>query len=258
MDNPKKVFYKDELKDEFSDVEITPIKIDKDFVYMRNNIFYKLSCFLWYRIFATPIAIIYMKLKFRHKYVGKKKIKKGEGFFLFSNHTNNLTDVIVPSLIKLRLRSYIIAHANNVSIKYIKNVATKLGAIPLPDDIDATRNFKKCLDKRFAQKACITIYPEAHIWPYCTWIRNFPSTSFRYPVLMDATCYTATNTYQKRKFSKNPRMVTYIDGPFYPDKDIPRKDAQQKLRDEIYETMKERAKLNTVTLVEYIKEEEND
>lgn len=256
MENPKIVYYKDELNDEFSGDDIVARKIDKDYVYLKNSLWYRFVCFFWYRIVATPLVALYMKLKFRHKVIGKRKIRKCKsGAFLFGNHTHSITDISIPTLVSFPKKAYIIAHANNVSIKYIKNITPKIGAVPLPDDIAATKNFTNCLNQRFKEKSVITIYPEAHIWPYCTVIRPFTSASFRYPVMMDGTTYCLTNTYQKRKFSKKPRMVTYIDGPFYPDKELPRKEAQQKLRDEIYNTMVERSKLNTLTLVKYVKEE---
>lgn len=256
---PKVVVYQDELNDEFSETQITPIKIDKDYVYFKTTLWYKIRTFFWYRIIATPIAFIYMRFNFKHKIIGKKKLKQcRDGGYLFGNHTHNLCDVVIPTILSFGKRAYIIAHANNVSIPYLRRVTDSLGAIPLPDDKDAVKNFNKCLEKRNKEKSFITIYPEAHIWPFCTKIRNFPSTSFRYPVLMNSTCYCFTNTYQKRRFSKKPRMVTYVDGPFHPDSTIPRKDAQQKLRDEIYETMKERSKLNSVMLVDYVKEKNDD
>lgn len=255
----KEVFYKDELNDEFSEAVIEPRKIDGSYSYYKNTLWYKIRTFFWYRIIALPIVAFYMKFSFKHKVIGKKKLKQcKDGGFLFGNHTHNLCDVSIPTLISFSKRAYIIAHANNVSIPYLRRVTDSLGAIPLPDDKEATRNFNKCIEKRIQEKSFVTIYPEAHIWPYCTFIRNFTAKSFRYPVNMDKASFCFTNTYQKRRFSKKPKMVTYIDGPFYHDKTLTNKESQQKLRDEIYETMNERSKLNTVCLVKYTKENNND
>ena len=66
-----------------------------------------------------------------------------------------------------------------------------------------------------------------------------------------------TNTYQKRKFSKTPRIVTYVDGPFFPDESLDRKEKQADLRNRVYKAMCERSKMNTVELIKYIKVEEN-
>ena len=65
--------------------------------------------------------------------------------------------------------------------------------------------------------------------------------------------FTFTTTYHKRQFSKKPRIEIYVDGPFYPDLNLPIKEAQQELRDTCYNTMCERAKLNTYEFVTYKK-----
>ena len=43
-----------------------------------------------------------------------------------------------------------------------------------------------------------------------------------YPVQLNAPCFTMTNIYEKRKckFIKRPKVTSYINGPFYPDKAI--------------------------------------
>ena len=95
------------------------------------------------------------------------------------------------------------------------------------------------------------IYPEAHIWPFYTGIRPFKDTSFRYPVQQKLPVFSLTNTYQKRRYSKKPKMVTYIDGPFYADASLPVRQQKKMLRDQVYEIMKKRAKNNTVVCVRY-------
>ena len=54
--------------------------------------------------------------------------------------------------------------------------------------------------------------------------------------------YVSTSTFQVRKEGKPPKVTVYIDGPFYPDKTVSRREAQAKLCREIKETMKMRAK----------------
>uniref|UniRef100_UPI0040285D67 hypothetical protein n=1 Tax=Agathobacter sp. TaxID=2021311 RepID=UPI0040285D67 len=65
--------------------------------------------------------------------------------------------------------------------------------------------------------------------------------------------FALTNTYQQRKFSHKPKMVTYIDGPFYADTSLPVRQQKKMLRDQVYETMKKRAKNNTVVCIRYEK-----
>ena len=70
--------------------------------------------------------------------------------------------------------------------------------------------------------------------------------------------FCLTNTYQKRRFSKRPKLVTYIDGPFYADADKNDREKKQQLRDMIYAKMKERSKNSNVEMIKYVKVEKNN
>ena len=102
---------------------------------------------------------------------------------------------------------------------------------------------------------CIMIYPEAHIWPFYTGIRPFPDTSFRYPVQQKLPVFCLTNTYQRRGKSHIPQIVTYLDGPFYPDAELPAKLQKTQLRDQVYEAMGKRAQNSNMEMIRYIKKD---
>ena len=246
----KIIFYKDELNDEFSTAQIDAKKIDGNWKYERNPIL----SFFWYRIIATPIAFFYTKIKYRHKIVGREKIKseKKRGYFVYGNHTQILGDPLIPTFVCMPKKAYIIVHPNNVSMPYLGRVTPYMGGIPLPDDMAATRNFSLVLEKRIKQGKAVFIYPEAHIWPYYTKIRPFPDTSFMYPVKLDTPVFCFTNTYQKKGKRAHPQIVTYIDGPFYPDSSLPLRERRKKLREEVYSTMCERAKSSNVEWIKYL------
>ena len=153
---------------------------------------------------------------------------------------------------------YVIVTAADVSMPFLGRVTPYLGALPLPDGLAATHNFTQAISRRVEQKRVICIYPEAHIWPYCTKIRNFRDASFRYPVQYKTPSYCFTNVYTKRKFFATPKITTYVDGPFYPDETLSPAEARRKLRDEIYDAMCERSKLSDYDGIIYVKEKEND
>lgn len=54
---------------------------------------------------------------------------------------------------------------------------------------------------------------------------------------------------------KTPRVISYIDGPFYPDDSLSEKEAAQKLRNEIFKTMTDRAKDSDYEYIRYEKAE---
>ena len=149
-----------------------------------------------------------------------------------------------------------IVHPDNVSQKLLGKVTPYLGAIPTPSSIAAMRNFRNAVEKRILEGNCVTVYPEAHIWPYYTGIRNFPSASFNFPVDFDEPSFSMTNTYKRRRLFKKPRVISYIDGPFYPDKSIPKRECAEDLRNRIYEKMKERSNLSDCEYIRYLPKEQ--
>lgn len=252
----KVIYYSDELNDEFSEAVIIPKVIDENYIYIHHSFIKKITHFFWYRVVATPLAYLYLQIGYRHKIIGKKKLKKAKnGYYIYGNHTHATGDAFIPSMITYPKDAYVIVHANNVSMPYLGRITPSLGAIPLPDNFKAFKNFIQAIKTRTEQGHAIVVYPEAHIWPYYTKIRPFNEASFKYPIDFKKAVYCFTNTYQKRKFSKKPKIVTYVDGPFYPKEHLTVKENMLYLRNQVYSTMEERSLNNEVTLVEYIKKE---
>jgi 1-acyl-sn-glycerol-3-phosphate acyltransferase len=249
------IYYSDELNDEFAFDDIVPRKIGGEYAYVQDSPWKKFTRFFWYRLIAFPAAFFYLKICYRHKIVNRGVIKKfsGGAFFLFGNHTHNICDALIPTFVSFPKSVRVIVHANNISMPVLGAVTPSLGAIPLPDDRDSTRNFLNCIKIRVAQKEVLTIYPEAHIWPFYTKIRPFSAHSFRYPVQYGVPSFCFTNVYKKRRFSKNPRIVTYVDGPFFADENLSASEKRENLRNKIFSAMTERARLNEVELIKYVK-----
>lgn len=252
-------YYKNELEDDFADnnKKIKRVKIDKNYKYIHKNPLWNLASFIIYRIIFLLPAFIYSKLKFRIKIEGKDKIKKYKkysknGFFIYHNHTQEILDTFLPTFVSFPTKAYIIANADNVSIKGLKKANQMMGAIPVPEDKVSTKKFIEAIKHYIEAGKTISIYPEAHVWPYYTKIRNYKSVSFKYPIDNNVPAFSATTTYQKYKDNKL-RIVVYIDGPFHTDERLNKKQAQEKLRDEIYNKMLDRAKESNVEIIKYIK-----
>lgn len=259
------IYYSDEANDEFSTAQIQAKKIDGKYVYIRNGFFSKIAHLILYRIVATPLAFLYMKLKFRHKIVGKSVLKdyKKSGYFIFGNHTQEIADALIPSFVCMPKTVYVIVHANNVSMPYLGRLTPYMGALPLPDDREATSNFVEAVKTR-SENDVVCIYPEAHIWPYYTKIRPFADTSFRYPIKTGKPVFCFTNTYQAKKKGKNGektgkvKIVTYVDGPFFADKDKTVAEQRKELRDKVYNAMSKRAENSNAEVIKYVKKGADD
>ncbi len=257
MKEQKVIYYSDELNEEFSETKITPKVIDGNWVYIHKGLWKKITHIFWLRFVIAPIFFIHSKLIYRHKIIGKEKLKpyKKCGIFMYGNHTNSLCDTYYPAFVNGYKDVYLICNPENVSVPVLGPITPSLGALPLPGDMEATKNFTKAVEYHINHKKCIMIYPEAHIWPYYTKIRPFKDASFRYPIQYDTPVFCMTNVYRKRRFSKNPKMITYVDGPFFYNKELSKIEARRDLRDQVYNQMVIRSKENNIEIWKYIKKE---
>lgn len=249
----KVIYYEDELNDDFAKEQIDPVIIDENYKYIHKNPIWNITACILYRLVVSFPAYLYSKIKFRLKVKNRKALKKVKtGYFVYINHTQEILDTLNPTIICFPKRAYIIAHPNNVSIKGLKTFNKMLGALPIPGDIKSSKNFLDAIKKKIDKGNIIAIYPESHVWPYYTKIRNFKSVSFKYPVKFNVPAYCITITYKKSK-RKEPDIVAYVDGPFYPDKGENLKEAEKSLRDKIYQTMNKRSENSNIEVIKYIK-----
>ena len=257
----KKIFYyEDELNDDFAEMVKKINPLPKNYRYVSKNPFFKFFSFFIYRMVARPAVWAYMKIKFRHKFVGKKALcRMKSGCFLYKNHVAVAGDAFIPNVMGIKKRNYIVTGKETNSLTAMLPLLSALGNIPLGQDNAQNLAMIKCMRTRVAQGASITIYPEAHIWPYYTKIRPFVDTSFHYAVMLKAPVFCATTCFQKKRFGKTPRIVTFIDGPFYPQEWMTRSAAARDLRDQCYKTMCARAAAHsTYAAYEYRKKESDD
>lgn len=254
----KTVYYTDEQKDEFADDNITPRIIDENYRYVDDRLWWRICRFVSYRLIAMPIAFLYCKISLHSTFRNLDVLRqvKNTGCFVYGNHTQQIGDPFLPNLGLFPRSVFVIVHPNNVSMPVLGRITPYLGALPLPSNMKAMRNFRNAIRIRIEQKKIVMVYPEAHIWPFYTGIRNFPATSMKYPVELNAPSFAMTTTYRKRRFSNKPRTVTYLDGPFWPDMELPPRARAQALRDKIYDTMIMRSKENDCEYIRYIKKEE--
>jgi 1-acyl-sn-glycerol-3-phosphate acyltransferase len=251
----KVVYYTDLLADDFAGTDIKQKKINSDFKFIHSNPLWILAEFVVYRIIAEPLVFVFMKTVFGLKITGRNKLRtyRKNGFFLYGNHTSFFADAFVPSIANFPKKTFILVNPDSVSIPFLCNFVQMLGAVPIPDSFGAMKKFIDAIRRRIDRKKCIMIYPEAHLWPYCTFIRPFVSTSFGYAVNTGAPCFSMTTTYRRRRVIHTPKIVVYIDGPFFPDKSLTAAGQKEQLRSEVYTAMCIRAKNNSYEKIRYEK-----
>lgn len=255
-----KFFYQNEQNDEVVHFKLKKTKINDKYKYFNNNILYRISAWLSYNFIALPITFLKYKVINHVKVHNKKTLLscQKEGCFIYSNHTNQYLDAIFPAIICYPKKPHIICSSDNVSIPIIGKLNKMWGAIPVPDTIIASKNFNKKIELEVNKHNPIVIYPEAHLWPYYTKIRNFSAVSFRFPIKFNKPIFVFTTIYKKKKVGKKPKIEIFIDGPLYFNDKIEPKIAQKELRDAVFNKMKERAKNSNYNFCIYEKGDKND
>ena len=265
------IYYADERSDDFAGNNITAGRITADFPFAPKGLLWRIGEFLAYYAFAIPVvALIWLISGFtihgRGRICALRRAQRAagdrRGFFLYANHTHWL-DAFCGPLVCFPQKSHVLVSPDTVSIKGIRTFVQMLGAIPLPSERAALAPFVEAVEGRIEKGRAVMIFPEAHIWPYCSFVRDFKAGSFRYPVKQNvpavAVCITYTRHKGLLKWMKTPKRHVYISEPFLPDETLPAPQAKQKLRDEVYEWLKKTAEEHSdYEYVTYVKKDEKE
>ncbi len=264
MRQDKVVFYSDERGDHFAGTDIKAVKVGADFPFLPKAALFRVFEFIAYYLIALPIVAVIWFVFGGFRIYGRghiKALRRGmkpngkKGFFLYANHTHWL-DAFCGPLVCFPVKCHVLVSPDTVSMKGLRTVGQLLGAIPVPTERGAYAPFNAAIEARIAQGRAIMIFPEAHIWPYCTFIRDFKPGSFRYPVKEGAACVPVCVTYTRRRpgFLKAPARRVFIDRPIMPDAALPQGQAKQQLRDAVYERLRGYAeKYSDYAVVKYVK-----
>ena len=253
---PKKtIYYSDPVNDDFAGTRIKHKAIDENYNFVPKNFFYTLMTHI-VRGLAYPVIFFIDCILHGTTFKNRKALKGVKGAYLYGNHTSYL-DAYTPNLLSFPVRHKFIVNSDAVAIKFIGTTVKALGVIPIPDNVRGMIKFTEAVDYCHKKGENITIFPEAHIWPYYNGVRPFPDTSFRYPVKDGAPVVAFFTAYQKpegiEKLFRKIKTVVYVSDVFYPDQTIPKKQAQRKLRDQVYSFMKDCSlKYSNLEVIKYV------
>lgn len=254
---PKIIYYDDELADDFATtVEKDKLKpLPENYEYISKNPLSRALSRGLLRFAVKHFSRLYLKLFFRHKFVNGDILKglEGGGFF-YCNHTLIAGDAFIPNCAHRKKPNYIVTGEQTSSLTRLLPLLRAIGNIPLAQGGGQKMKMNRCVQKAIARGATVTIYPEAHSWPYYTGIRPFSCSSFKYAAYYGAPVYALTNCFVRRKRGKKPAVVTYIDGPFYPQAGLSVKENAVNLRNAVYNAMRLRAgRFSTYSYYKYVK-----
>lgn len=250
---PKRViYYKDALNEDYAGTNIDTQTVGVDFRFLPTGILFRFFGWIAYYLIAIPLVHFYCYCICGFHVKNRKAIRKlkKNGYFLYANHTH-FTDAFLAPILAFPKRAYVLVGPDTVSIRGIRTLVLMLGAIPIPQERRAIPLFQHAVQTRADEAHCISIFPEAHMWNYCTFLRPFHIGSFRYPVSYDKPCVAVAVTYQQRKlpFFRQPKRTVYISDPIEFDHSIPSREAQRKLASDVEAFIRE--KLDTYSVYKY-------
>lgn len=194
--------------------------LPEDYVWEKEGLLNRAAGGVLYAVTAVA-AFIYCRIILRIRIKGMEKLRrhKGQGYFVFGNHTQEVSDALLPVLVCAPKHIYTIVSPANLGIPLLGRLLPYIGALPVPSRLHDMKALNAAVLNKISRGGAVIIYPEAHLWPYCTMIRPFERGCFKYPVVSGVPSFTLTTTYQKRKKGGKPRMTVFVDGPFYPDRE---------------------------------------
>jgi 1-acyl-sn-glycerol-3-phosphate acyltransferase len=245
----QRVRYYDTYRDDFAQTAAQETQLPADYS--------------WQAKAAVPSRIVtaiarnlgnwYCRLVLHQRIVGAEKLAEfAAGAYVYANHTQPVGDAFTPLIAGRGRHVQVLAAPANRGVPLIGRVLEYGGGLLVPNKLHQLGCFERALRAQVAAGALVTIYPEAHVWPYATMIRTFVPGSMHYPVATNSPVYTATRTYQRRSGRGKPLQTVYIDGPFWPNAAVSKHKAQRELMLQVRASMQWRAaQSNTCSYYEY-------
>lgn len=247
----KKTRYYTSFTEDFVQSREQQFRLSPEYPYVRTDRPFRVASAVVYGL-AVALSAVYCRLFLRMRIRGREKLRSvdRQGIFLYGNHTQPVGDVFTPAHCLFPRRIYTLASPANYGIPVIGRLLPYLGALPVADTVQGLRALQQAMALRLEQRKAIVIYPEAHVWEYYTGIRPFEATAFKFPAKFDKPVFSMTVTYQSTRLRRRPRMVVYLDGPFFPEGDSLREKAES-LRQAVRAAMEQRARLSNTEFIAY-------
>lgn len=251
MKKQERIRYYSDFDFDFEETKNQNYRLSEEYVWVRRKKKQKIFDSLLYR-FAHLVSGIWCRVYLRMK-IHKNDIlwSSREGGFIFANHTQPVGDVFIPAHIT-RKRVRTVVSPANFGIPVIGKLLPALGALPVPREIARLKRLEDAIVEYTSKGNMVVIYPEGHVWEYCSEIRPFSETAFMYPVKIEKPSFSLTTVYKNTKFRKKPKLHLYVDGPFYPDKSLPRRERHRELCQRVKKQMEERIAEGDSEYVKYI------
>ncbi len=216
-------------------------EITDDFDYVNDNFLFNIFSNLLY-IIAYPLLIIINKSFFGFKIEGKENLEDVDtGKVTVSNHVHPM-DCTMVGLANAPQKTFFTSLETNFKIPVVRKIIKLLNAIPIPQNIQYTRDFINSIDELLKDNKTIHFYPEGSLWPYHDKIRHFKNGAFDFAVRNNVPVVPMVFKFNKSKKINNliktrTTITLVIQKPIYPNKLLAKKDAIIDLKERVYNSM---------------------
>ena len=222
------------------------IEIDENYEFINNGILFKTISALLY-IVVLPLLWGYNKVMYNFKIYGRKNlINIKTGKITVSNHVHPM-DCTMNAIANAPYKMYFPTLKSNFEIPVIRHIIKLLHAFPIPDGISNKGKFFDTINEILENNETVHFYPEASLWPYYKKLRKFKNGAFKIAVEKSIPIvpmvYKFVKPYGIRRYiKKKPFIELHILPAVYPDSSLNKKEATNKLKEEVYSKMQNELK----------------
>lgn len=195
-------------------------KVDTNYKFITNNIFFKMISNILLYLIAIPILYIFDKIVFGYKIKGRENLKEVKGAKITICNHIHILDCTMCAIAVAPTKLFFPTISDNFRIPVVKTLIKLLNAVPIPKGIKAKEKFIDALKKLIENDKTIHFYPEANLIPYDRQIRKFKRGAFKIAVENNIPILPMVFTYREPKgirkiFNKKPLLTLNILKPIY-------------------------------------------
>ena len=224
------------------------VKYRKNYKFYNNNIFFK--------IFSSTITFLTVVLVYPIKKIlwgyqvrGKENLKGIKRGITICNHATVQDGfTIVPSLYPRKVYTTVLEE--NMGYPVVSQFFRSVGAVPIPNDRKLFVQFLKETRNISNKNIFIQIFPEGSLIPYCDHIREFMPGAFHIAYDCKNPIIPMVTTFHKRKgiyrLKRKPSIRLNVLTPYYIDYNLPKKEAINKAKEDLFNIINEYFITNSV------------
>lgn len=221
------------------------VNLDENYPYLQKSLWFKCQRgFLRFCQYTVLPIAIYLRHGLRIRNKSKLKEYKHlfkDGLVTISNHVFMWDYVCIMIALRPKLGFF---PAWKINLEGPNGPLIRMaGGIPIPTDtLRPMVKFKHAMEEVFKSGKWMHFFPEGSMWFYYPDIRPLKKGIFKYAVQFGRPILPLTFSFRPRKrlwklIGNKPLVDLNIGDPIFPDKNLPRGEAIQKMQAEAYHVM---------------------